>query len=106
MNKVKPKWLGARIFFSFMDCPTCNTEISAPYCQEIENELRDSKILKEKVMHDSMINQSKLKKDLIVKPIVIKAYTQFKQRFEASIKRIMTKFDNDRKDELRFNAYW
>jgi hypothetical protein len=50
MNKVKPKWLGARIFFSFMDCPTCKREISAPYCQEIENELRDSKKLKEKVV--------------------------------------------------------
>jgi uncharacterized protein with PIN domain len=50
MNKVKPKWLGARIFFSFMDCPTCKREISAPNCPEIENELRDSKILKEKVV--------------------------------------------------------
>jgi len=49
MEKVRPKWLGARIFFSFMDCPACKTEISAPYCAELENELRESKKLKEKV---------------------------------------------------------
>jgi uncharacterized protein with PIN domain len=49
MNKVKQKWLGARIFFTFMDCPTCNSEISAAYCPELENELRESKKLKEKI---------------------------------------------------------
>jgi hypothetical protein len=50
MNKVKRKWLGARIFFSFMDCPTCKREISTPHCPELENELRDSKKLKEKIV--------------------------------------------------------
>ena len=34
------------------------------------------------------------------------AYTQFKQRFQASVSRIMTKFDSDRQDENRFNTYW
>jgi hypothetical protein len=33
-----------------MDCSSCKREISAPYCQEIENELRDSKALKGKVV--------------------------------------------------------
>jgi len=50
MNKIKPKWLGARIFFSFMDCPSCKREIEAPYCNEIQNELKPSKILKEVVV--------------------------------------------------------
>jgi len=33
-------------------------------------------------------------------------YTQFKMRFENSIKEIMDRFDGLRKEELRFNSYW
>lgn len=33
-------------------------------------------------------------------------YSQFRTRFQASSKRIMAKFDAERRDELRFNAYW
>ena len=39
MNKVKGSWNGARITFSFMDCPACKAEIKARYCPELENEL-------------------------------------------------------------------
>ena len=31
---------------------------------------------------------------------------QFKKRFENSIKDVMSSFDELRKEELRFNAYW
>ena len=54
MSKIKTKWLGARIFFSFMDCPTCKREIKATYCPEIENELKDSRILKEAVVKKAL----------------------------------------------------
>ena len=37
-----------------MDCPTCKREISAPYCAELENELQESKVLKEKVSQKAM----------------------------------------------------
>ena len=33
-------------------------------------------------------------------------YTTFKMRFERSVKTIVERFDNLRKEELRFNAYW
>jgi hypothetical protein len=33
-------------------------------------------------------------------------YDKFKQRFLHSIKDIMHRFDEDRKEELRFNSYW
>jgi hypothetical protein len=39
LTKIKTRWIGARIMFGFMDCPTCKTEIKAGYCKEIENEL-------------------------------------------------------------------
>jgi uncharacterized protein with PIN domain len=47
MSKVKTSWLGARITFSFMDCPTCKREIHATYCPEIEKELENPRKLKE-----------------------------------------------------------
>ena len=33
-------------------------------------------------------------------------YQEFKERFETSIREIMVKFDDERKEELRFNSYW
>jgi len=50
MSKIKTKWLGARILFSYMDCPSCKREIKASYCPPLENELKDSRILKEAVI--------------------------------------------------------
>ena len=42
--------------------------------------------------------------------MIIKArnesYDLFKTRFNISVMRIMQKFDNDRLEEHRFNAYW
>lgn len=42
--------------------------------------------------------------------MIIKArnesYEQFTKRFNVSVARIMQKFDDDRKEEFRFNAYW
>jgi len=42
--------------------------------------------------------------------MIIKArndsYDLFKTRFNVSVMRIMQKFDNDRLEEHRFNAYW
>jgi len=42
--------------------------------------------------------------------MIIKArnesYELFKTRFNVSVMRIMQKFDNDRLEEHRFNAYW
>jgi hypothetical protein len=39
MSKVKASWVSARIVFGFMDCPTCKQEISAVYCNQLEDEL-------------------------------------------------------------------
>lgn len=64
---------------------------------------------------DAPIIQNEINTDITVKNTayhkhIVKArndaYVQFKQRFQASISRIMTKFDADRHEELRFNAYW
>lgn len=33
-------------------------------------------------------------------------YLQFKKRFEDSLRRIMSKYDNERSNEMKFNAYW
>jgi hypothetical protein len=33
-------------------------------------------------------------------------YTQFKKRFEGSVKTIAERFDSLRKEEHRFNGYW
>ena len=40
MQRVKTSWIGARIVFNFMDCPTCKQEMKALYCQELESELK------------------------------------------------------------------
>lgn len=49
MQRVKTSWIGARMVFNFMDCPSCKKEMNAKYCNELERELRDSRKLKEKV---------------------------------------------------------
>jgi len=33
-------------------------------------------------------------------------YVTFKRRFESSVKSLVAKFDDLRKEELRFNIYW
>jgi len=33
-------------------------------------------------------------------------YLQFKKRFEDSLRRIMSKYDSERSNEMKFNAYW
>lgn len=33
-------------------------------------------------------------------------YVQFKNRFEESVRRIMSKYDSERVNEHKFNAYW
>jgi len=33
-------------------------------------------------------------------------YTVFKQRFQKSLDYIMSKFDSERKEEVRFSEYW
>ncbi len=33
-------------------------------------------------------------------------YLQFKKRFEESLRRIMSKYDSERSNELKFNVYW
>ena len=33
-------------------------------------------------------------------------YTMFKTRFQESLNHIMSKFDGERKEEIRFNQYW
>lgn len=33
-------------------------------------------------------------------------YSEFKQRFSGSVDHIMTKFDAEREEELRFQQYW
>lgn len=33
-------------------------------------------------------------------------YERMKKRFLDSIRRIMERFDDERKEELRFNSYW
>ena len=40
MSKIKARWNGARIGFAFMDCPSCKGEIKAPYCKELEAEMK------------------------------------------------------------------
>lgn len=34
------------------------------------------------------------------------SYEIYKQRFNVSVLRILQKFDSDRQEEYRFNAYW
>lgn len=50
LTKIKTSWNGARITFSFMDCPTCKKEISAKHCPEIEKELEGPRKLKQKII--------------------------------------------------------
>jgi len=33
-------------------------------------------------------------------------YLQFKKRFEDSLRKIMSKYDSERSNEMKFNAYW
>ena len=33
-------------------------------------------------------------------------YTIFKSRFQESLDKIMSKYDGERKEEIRFNQYW
>jgi len=33
-------------------------------------------------------------------------YLEFKGRFQASLDHVMTKFDSERKEEVRFQQYW
>ena len=46
MDKIKASWNGARVTFNFMDCPSCNGEIKAKYCKEIEESLAVPRKLK------------------------------------------------------------
>ena len=50
MNRIKTSWIGARITFSFIDCPSCKKEIVAKDCQIIEDELKGPRKIKEKVL--------------------------------------------------------
>lgn len=61
------------------------------------------------------VPQNEINTELAIKntahhKMIVKArnesYELFKARFNVSVMRILQKFDNDRQEEFRFNAYW
>lgn len=85
----------AKLFPDTYSVPSDETQISTtPETPIIQNEINTDVTVKNTPYHKHVI---KARND---------AYVSFRQHFEISVKRIMTKFDNDRKDEVRFNAYW
>lgn len=49
-KKVKNKWPGPRIVFSYLECPECKQRISAPHCQALTNELLESQKVEDDVL--------------------------------------------------------
>jgi len=54
MGKITASWNGARVTFNFMDCPSCNREIKATYCKEIEKALEVPRKLKADVIKKAL----------------------------------------------------
>ena len=61
-------------------------------------------------MHDNEISAEVEVQNTLHHKAIIKArnenYLVFKKRFQTSISNVMSKFDEERKEEVRFQTYW
>ena len=50
LKKIKNRWPGPRIVFSYLECPECKGRISAPHCGPVADELASSQKIEDDVM--------------------------------------------------------
>jgi hypothetical protein len=50
LTKLKKRWPGPRIVFSFMDCPECKQKLNAPHCPELVQEMVDAMKIEDDVL--------------------------------------------------------
>ena len=46
---IENKWLGHRITFKFLECPSCNQPIDVDHCPQLAEALREAREIKDKV---------------------------------------------------------
>ena len=50
LTKVKNRWPGPRVVFSYLECPECKARINAPHCPPLVEELNESKRIEDEVL--------------------------------------------------------
>lgn len=50
LTKVKNRWPGPRIVFSYLECPECKKKVDAPHCPALVEELNESKVIEDDVL--------------------------------------------------------
>jgi hypothetical protein len=50
LQKVKNRWPGPRVVFSYLECPECKARINAPHCPALVEELSESKRIEDDVL--------------------------------------------------------
>jgi E3 ubiquitin-protein ligase MYCBP2 len=50
LTKLRKRWPGPRIVFSFMDCSECKQRLKAPHCPELDKELKDAAQIEDDVL--------------------------------------------------------
>ena len=52
---LRQKWNGPRITFAFLECPKCKTQISAPHCKQLNEEIISALELKTNVSTKALL---------------------------------------------------